>query len=145
MSRSPVVPEVGAELDRLWAQLRPQAAKVWQDLKGKSSANISDIEGASVAVGDLLARTLVQWALAQQTVASEAEVAAARAEAVQRGEEKLPPEMRPQDLRVVRQKGRSCALQTLRGPVPYRREYLYFPDLRVGVFPPRPAVRHSGR
>lgn len=144
MSRPSVSSSAGEEVDRVWARMRPQAVKVLQDLKRKAGANINDIEGASAAIGDLLTRGLVQQVMAQQSPATEAEVAAACGEALQRAEPEKASGQRAEALRVVRQQGRSCELKTIRGPVPYAREYLYFPDLGVGVFPPRPAAGYSG-
>ena len=68
--------------------------------------------------------------------ATDEEVAEARTRALKEAKPELASKFKPEDLRLVRMK-QDRTMKTKRGPVRCRREYLYFPDLAVGIFPPR--------
>ncbi len=44
---------------------------------------------------------------------------------------------KPEDLRMTRMQDKERGIKTARGEVRYERPYLHFPDLKVGIFPPR--------
>jgi hypothetical protein len=96
-----------------------------------------DIEADSAAVGDLVSRLAMLDALARQGTASKAEVAEARLEAFGKAEADLAAGKRPGELRMTRQRDKPRRLKTIRGEIRFSREYLHFPDLKTGVFPPR--------
>lgn len=96
-----------------------------------------DIEASASAVGDLVARLLMQVAVESHPPASEKEIAAARREALSAADPNLAAGRTPESLRMTRCRGRPRILQTARGKVSYAREYLHFPDLKAGLFPPR--------
>ena len=96
-----------------------------------------DIEANSAAVGDLVARLTMLDALARQGTASDSEVAEAREVALAKSDPKLAAAKGRGRLRMTRQKAKLKRLKTVRGEIRFPREYLYFPDLRTGVLPPR--------
>lgn len=121
----------------LCARLQPLVARALEALR-QEGVKFDDIEREGAAVGDLLARTVMLEAVQQQAPPTEAEVAAARKEALRKAQPEVAAQVRPEDLEAVRMRDRPCELTTARGPVPYARTYLYFPGLQTGVFPPRP-------
>lgn len=128
-----------------------EAEEIWGDVKSRliemmerndpavENLKLSDIEGNSAAVGDLLSKLLMQRALDKQPRATEEEVREARREALRRADPNLAAGKKPEELHVTRIKGREVRLKTVRGEVRCSREYLYFPELRLGLFPPRGA------
>lgn len=102
----------------------------------------SHIEANSAAAGDLLARLMMEQAVSVQPepTAEEIERARRRAELV----EGLP--LNDPDVTGVRahRKGRKRRrIKTIRGEVEIERDYVHFPDLGSGLFPPRPPARPS--
>lgn len=130
--------------DELWGRLRPHVVGMIErndpSVKGLS---FDDIEANSAAAGDLLAKAMMLRALANQPRATDAEIEAARAEAVAKADPNLAAARRPGELRMTRQRGKPRRLGTIRGEIAFSREYLYFPDLKTGVFPPRDTARDS--
>jgi hypothetical protein len=124
------------KVDRLLSAVRPMVAEAIRKNNIRRGAKINDIEGNSGAVGDLLARTLMEAASIEFGRATDEEVEEARREALARAEPEAASRFKPEDLRLVRQM-RQRTLVTKCGPVRCTREYLYFPDLSVGLFPPR--------
>jgi hypothetical protein len=126
--------------EALLKRLKPQLIAAMEKHRAeRSDLKFDEIESNSAGVGDLLARLLIQEALKEQAAATESEIEAAR--------QGLANEAReigktPDQLRMTRMPARVCEVGTVRGPVPHQREYLYFPELKRGVFPPRPAVKH---
>ena len=102
-----------------------------------------DIEANSAAAGDLLARLMMLRALAGQPRATEAEIEAARRAALRRADPGLATGKSPEGLRMKRRRDKPRRLGTIRGEIEFSREYLYFPDLKTGVFPPPEAPRNS--
>ncbi len=95
------------------------------------------IEANSAAVGDLLAKAAMLEALATQPPTTDAEVAQARREILKKADPNLAAGRKPDELRMTRMQGKGRKIATARGEISYKREYLHFPDLKVGVFPPR--------
>jgi hypothetical protein len=100
----------------------------------RTDLKFDEIEGNSASVGDLVSRMLIQEALREQSAASQEELKTAR--------QSLTEQARiigktPDELRMTRIPDKRCELGTVRGPVPHEREYLYFPELKTGLFPPR--------
>ena len=128
-------------VDALWVRMRAQVVEVVEKHSPeRTDLKFDEIESNSASVGDLIARMLIQEALKEQAAATATEIETARqslAEAA-RAVGKTPDR-----LRMTRIPNRKCEVGTVRGPVPHQREYLYFPELKRGVFPPRPALRHS--
>ena len=130
--------EISAEerADRLWNALRPMVAQAIEKNNIRRGAKFNDIEGNSAAVGDVVARALMEAAAVEFGRATDAEVEEARREALAQAAPELVEKLGGRRPRVVRDM-RERTIRTARGPVRLRREYLYFPDLRVGIFPPR--------
>ena len=100
----------------------------------RTDLKFDEIEGNSASVGDLVARMLIQEALREQSGVSQKELNTAR--------QSLTEQARvigktPDELRMTRIPDKPCEVGTVRGPVPHEREYLYFPELKTGLFPPR--------
>jgi len=101
------------------------------------------IEANSAAAGDAVARALMLKALEEQAGASEAEIANARRVALRKADPNLSAGLKPEDLRMTRQKAKKKRLKTIRGEIEFSRGYLHFPDLESGLFPPRQAPRDT--
>lgn len=128
-------------VDALWARMRVQVVEVVEKHSlERADLKFDEIESNSASVGDLIARLLIQEALKEQAAATATEIEAARQSLT---EEARTVGKTPTQLRMTRIPDRKCEVGTVRGPVPHQREYLYFPELKRGVFPPRPALRHS--
>ncbi len=130
--------ELSAEekAERLWRAIKPMVARAIEDNNVRRGAKFDDIEANSAAVGDALARVLMEATSLEFARATDEEADEARSEALKKADPELAAKFKPEDLRIVRQM-RERTLKTERGPVRCRREYLYFPDLKVGIFPPR--------
>jgi hypothetical protein len=98
--------------------------------------DFNQIEASAAGIGDVLARLLMKQAVERRPAASEDEIEDAYQRACRKAD--LPAET-PESphTRKVRRMRRERTLKTVRGPVTFDREYLYFPGLKTGVFPPR--------
>jgi hypothetical protein len=105
--------------------------------------SFDDIEGNSAAAGDLVARAMMLRALARQAEPTKTEIAAARRDALRRADPDIAAGKSPGALKMKRRRDRPRRLGTIRGEIVFPREYLYFPDLKVGVFPPPETSRDS--
>jgi hypothetical protein len=105
--------------------------------------SFDDIEANSAAAGDLVARAMMLRALARQPATTDAEIEAAKREALRKAGPQLAADGSPGKLRMKRRRDRPRRIGTIRGEIAFPREYLYFPDLQVGVFPPPEASRDS--
>jgi hypothetical protein len=123
--------------ERLLEALKPMVARAVAANNIRAGAKFNGIEANSAAVGDAVARTLMEASALEFARATDEEVAEAREEALGRADPKLVSKLGGKEPRVVRQM-RERTLRTKRGPVRCKREYLHFPDLQVGLFPPRP-------
>lgn len=128
------------EADEVIRDIKPRLMEmIERNDPAVANLKFSDIEGNSAAVGDLLSKLLMQRALDRQPCATETEIEEARREALRRADPNLAAGKKPGDLKVTRMKGREVRLKTVRGEVRCSREYLHFPELRLGLFPPRGA------
>jgi len=134
-----------ADAEALIQELKPTLVEMIER-NDPSVRNLSfnDIEGNAAAVGDLLAKLLMVRALGRQAPITPAEEQAAREAAFR----KAPPQKQkrpPADLQMTRIPKRRRKLKTARGEITFAREYLYFPELESGLFPPGDALGHPGR
>ena len=124
--------------EELCAKMLPQIAEAFErhrpDRKG---LKFDEIEANSAAVGDALGRMLMAEALRVQQRAEAGEIEAARKQALAQAPPDVASALSAEDLRLTRIPNKACELKTARGPVPYAREYLYFPQAQTGIFPPR--------
>lgn len=127
---------VEQRVERLFAAMRPIITEAIRKNNPRSGIKFNDMEATSASAGDALARMLMEQGLLEFGRATDEEVAEAREAAVAEADPAVAAGRRPEDLRVTRMK-QDRTLKTMRGPVRCKREYLYFPDLKVGVFPPR--------
>lgn len=126
------------QADELFASLKPHLAEMI-DRNDPSVAGLtfSDIEANSAAVGDLLAKLMMLRALAGQPPATDEEVAAIRRKVRRRGDPDRAPHKTAATLNMTRQKGKRRRIKTVRGEITFERDYLHFPELGTGLFPPR--------
>jgi Trk K+ transport system NAD-binding subunit len=121
--------------EALWKRMKPKVLEaVAKHSPERTDLKFDEIESNSASVGDLVARMLMQEALKEQAATTQTDIERAR--------ESLSDEARavgktPEQLRLTRIPDKPCELGTVRGPVPHLREYLYFPELQRGLFPPR--------
>ena len=99
--------------------------------------DFNQIEANSAAIGDCLARVLMKRALHLQAQVTPVDEQEARRLALERAAPELRRELRAEDLQVKRIKGKPRKLKTVRGEMDFERAYLYFPELKTGIFPPR--------
>lgn len=130
-------PAALARAEALWQDLKPQVAAALEEMGPQQAGLTFDkIEAQSACVGDLLARVLMRDAVHRQPAASEAEIERARQTVLaQTGAQATPG--RADELRMTHVRDKPCTVATVRGPVPLEREYLHFPELHTGIFPPR--------
>ena len=122
--------------ERLLNAIKPMVAEAIAKNNIRRGAKFNDIEANSAAAGDVLARALMEATSLEFGRATDEEVEEARREALAKADGDLVSKLGGKQPRLVRQM-RGRTLHTERGPVRLRREHLYFPDLRVGLFPPR--------
>lgn len=122
-------------VEALWKRMKSKVLDAIEKHNAdRTDLKFDEIEGNSASVGDLMARMLIQEALGEQSLASQEELKTARQSLTE------PARMigkTPDELRMTRIPDKPCELGTVRGPVPHEREYLYFPELKTGLFPPR--------
>ena len=95
------------------------------------------IEANSAAAGDLLARLMMEQAVSIQPESSAEEIERARRRA--RLTEGLPlNDPNAGAVRTHRKGWKPRCIKTIRGEIEIEREYVHFPDLGSGLFPPRP-------
>jgi hypothetical protein len=122
--------------EAILARIKPQlVAAMEKHSPERKDLKFDEIEGNSAGVGDLLARLLIQEALREQAETSAEEEAAARQSLAQ---DAKAIGKTPEELRMTRIPDKPCKLGTVRGMVEHTRDYLHFPELKTGVFPPRP-------
>jgi hypothetical protein len=126
------------QADELCAQLKPHLAEMI-DRNDPSVAGLtfSDIEANSAATGDLLAKLMMLGALAEQPPATDDEVAAIRRKVRKNADPGKAPHKTAPELNMTRQKGKRRRIKTVRGEITFERDYLHFPELGTGLFPPR--------
>jgi hypothetical protein len=137
-SRKKRVPSASKRADALYTKLKPHIVEmIEKNDPAVAGLDFNQIEANSAAVGDLLAKAAMLEALASQPPVTDAEVGEARREALKKADPNLATGKKPGDLRMTRMQGKGRGIKTARGEIGYAREYLYFPDLKVGIFPPR--------
>jgi hypothetical protein len=123
--------------DRIYREIKPRLIEmIERNDPAVAGLTFNDIEANSAAVGDLLAKLLMQRAVGKQPPPTDEEMEDARREALKKADPVLTTGRKPEELRVKRIPGKERSVKTARGEVRYAREYLYFPDLKVGIFPP---------
>jgi hypothetical protein len=131
-------PEALAHADALLQELKPQVASALEKMNPEQvGLTFDQIEAHSASIGDLLARVLMHDAVSRQPALSEAEIEEAKQSALSQAGSLQAGKLRSKELRAKRIRGKPCTLATARGPVPLERDYIYFPALKAGVFPPR--------
>ena len=134
-----------AEAEALMQELKPTLARmIERSDPAVQNLSFNDIEGNGAAIGDLLAKLMMVRALERQPSITPAEEQAARETAFCKAE----PEKQKRaaaDLQMTRIAKRRRKLKTARGEITFVRDYLYFPELETGVFPPGETVRHTRR
>lgn len=132
-----------AEAEALMLELKPTLARmIERNDPAIRDLTFNDIEGNAAAAGDLLAKLMMMRALERQGPLTATEEQAAREAAFQQAE----PEKRkraPEELQMTRIPQRRRTLKTARGEITFAREYLHFPELGTGVFPPRDTPGNS--
>ncbi len=132
------VSDAEKKADRLYQMVRPSVVKMIERNDPKvAGLDFNKIEANAAAVGDLLAKVAMVEALHSQPSPTDAEIARARQEALKKADPDLAAGKKPEQLRMKRIPGREKGLKTARGEIRYGREYLHFPDLKVGMVPPR--------
>ena len=125
-------------VDRLSAAMRPILEEAVKKNEPRSGIKFNDMEATSASAGDAIARILMEEGLLKFGRATDEEVDEARKTVLANADEDevAAAGQRAEDLRMTRMRQKRT-LKTMRGPVRCEREYLYFPDLSVGIFPPR--------
>jgi len=137
-SRKKRVPSASKRAEALCRRLKPHIVEmIEKNDPAVAGLDFNQIEANSAAVGDLLAKAAMLEAIAAQPPATDAEIAEARQEALKKVDPDLAAGKEPGDLRMTRMQEKERGIKTARGEIRYAREYLYFPDLSVGIFPPR--------
>ena len=138
----PQSPAVSAEsvrkAEELCARMLPQIAEAFERHRPeRDDLRFDEIEANAAAVGDALGRMLMAEALRVRRAAGAGDIAAARKQALAKAPPEVASALSAEHLRMTRIPDKACELNTVRGPVPYAREYLYFPQAQTGIFPPR--------
>jgi len=136
-------PAALAEAEALLQELKPNLAEMIDRcdpaIKGLS---FNDIEGNAAAAGDLLAKLLMMRSLERQPEITVAEEEAARTLAVEKAG--LQGSQDAAQLQMTHAGKRRRKLKTARGEITFAREYLHFPELKTGIFPPGNAAGDTG-
>jgi pyridoxal/pyridoxine/pyridoxamine kinase len=120
----------------LCVELKPILAEMLErNDPAVKNLTFNDIESNAAAVGDLLAKLMMRRALAQQPAVTAAEEIAARQAVLHKVLRKK--KLNPEELQMTHIKQRRRKLKTARGAITFKRDYLYFPELETGIFPPR--------
>lgn len=113
--------------DAFLSRFRPAIVEMIKRYDASNRAvRFDDIEADAASRGDSVARELMLLMLKQQGQATPAEIEHARSSA-------RSPSERANMTRIY---GKPRKLKTVRGEIEYKRDYLYFPDDRKGIFPP---------
>ena len=124
------------QADALYVELKPILAEMLErNDPAVKNLTFNDIESNAAAVGDLLAKLMMRRALTRQPAVTPAEEIAARQAVLQKVPRKK--KLNPEELQMTHIKQRRRKLKTARGEINFKRDYLYFPELETGIFPPR--------
>jgi len=113
------------------------AEMIEQNDPALAGLDFNAIEARSAAIGDLLGRLLLRRVLDKSGTLAPQEEQAVRQAALANAAPARAHGRAPAHLKVVVQRDKPRTLKTARGPVPVPRDYWYFPELHVGIFPPR--------
>lgn len=125
--------EVELIIEEVKPHLREMVLRSGSSVKG---ITFDDIEANAASVGDLLARLIMIRSVKGHSNTAPDQARSIRQEALEKAAPELAAGFEPDELRVTRQK-RKRKLKTARGEIVISRDYFYFPDLKVGLFPPR--------
>jgi hypothetical protein len=135
MGKKQPSPAALAEAEALMQELKPALAEMIERCDPAiQGLSFNDIEGHAAAAGDLLAKLMMVRTLEQQAEVTVAEEKAARELAVQKAG--LQGSCDAAQLQMTHAGKRRRKLKTARGEITFSREYLYFPELKAGIFPP---------
>ena len=144
MEKKQPSPAALAQAEALWRQLQPTLVEMIERCDpAVQGLTFNDIEGNAAAAGDLLAKLMMQEALERQPEVTKAEEQAARELALKRADSGGCQQA--SQLQMTHAGKRRRALKTARGEITFAREYLYFPELKTGIFPPGNAAGDTGR
>jgi hypothetical protein len=113
------------------------AEMIEQNDPALAGLDFNAVEARSAAIGDLLGRLLLRRVLDKSSTLAPQEEQAVRQAALAKAAPERAQGRASAHLKVVVQRDKPRTLKTARGPVPVPRDYWYFPELRVGIFPPR--------
>lgn len=132
------------QADELYLELKPILAEMI-DRNDPSVLNLTfnDIEATSAAMGDLLAKMMMIRALQRQGTATPTEELAARQAVLKNVPRKVAKKHKPEELHLTRIPDKPRTIKTMRGEITIKRQYLHFPQLSTGVFPPRDAAGNN--
>jgi len=130
----PVSAAALAEAQRLLPYL---AALIEQNDPALAGLDFNAVEARSAAIGDLVGRLLLRQVLDKNGSLAPQEEQAVRQAALAKAAPERAKGREPAQLKVIVQRDKPRTLKTARGPVPVPRDYWYFPELHVGIFPPR--------
>jgi hypothetical protein len=122
----------------LCAKLEPLLAEaIERNDPAVQGLSFDDIEANSASAGDAVSRYLMVEALLAQPSPTEEEIAEARRTVLKDAGSDRAIEKSADKLRMTTQNRKRRRLRTVRGEIEYERDYLYFPELGRGIFPPR--------
>lgn len=130
----PVSAAAQAEAQKLVPYL---AEMIEQNDPALAGLDFNAIEARSAAIGDLVGRLLLRQVLDKNGSLAPQEEQAVRQAALAKAAPERAKGREPAHLQVIVQRDKPRTLKTARGPVPVPRDYWYFPELHVGIFPPR--------
>ena len=141
MTQSSVQFDAARQAESIWNRLKPMVVDALQRNSAiNQGVKFDDIEARSCSVGDLVARVLMETAAENQAAEIAGQAAAIARQAVSEKAKTEGVTVAPSALHVTCMKDRTARLKTARGEIEYQRDYLYFPELKSGVFPPRLGV-----
>ena len=141
--KKPPSPAALAEAEALWQELKPTLVEMIERCDpAVEGLKFNDIEGHSAAIGDLVAKLMMVRAVERQPALTIAEEQAAREQALRQAD--LEGCRDPGQLQMTRAGKRRRKLKTVRGEINILRDYLYFPELKTGVFPPGESAGNPG-
>ena len=145
MTKKQPSPAALAEAEALWQQFKPALAEMIERCDPAiEGLSFNDVEGHSAGAGDLLAKMMMVHAVERQPPITVAEEEEARVQALRKADREGCHD--PAQLQMTHAGKRKRKLKTVRGEITFQRDYLYFPELKTGVFPPGDAAGHtSGR
>jgi len=140
--KKPPSPATLAEAEALWHELKPTLVEMIERCDpAVEGLKFNDIESHSAAIGDLVAKLMMVRAVERQPALTVAEEHAAREQVLRQAD--LEGCREPAQLQMTRAGKRRRKLKTVRGEITFQREYLYFPELKTGLFPPGDSAENT--